>query len=209
MISKKKSLFIGANDMHEILPNGKLSDYKDKYNEGLFIEPIPEVFEKLQKNLNQVNESYGNNFQALQALVTNKESETYDFKLYSTDNMLASSSIFEMRKKHEKELGYKGSIKLQSTRMSSIISSLNLNIEEYDVFLDVQGAELEVLKSFDDHIYKIDWLHTEVSAKEIYYTGGVLFEELNSFLNKHGLFRRSKLKKIWKKAHLDVVYTRS
>ena len=201
MKNKKKILFIGANDMREMLPTGKRPEYKDKYKEGLFIEPIPEVFKELQKNLNQVNESNGNNFQALQALVTNKESETYDFKLYSTDNMLASSSIFEMRKKHEKKLGYKGSIILQSTRMSSIISSLNLNIEEYDVFLDVQGAELEVLKSFDDHIYKIDWLHTEVSVKAIYYTGGVLFDELNAFLNKHKLFTKGIAK-----GHMDLIY---
>ena len=67
---KDKILFIGANDMREI------DRYQDKYKEGLFIEPIPEVFKKLQENLNAVNESNGNNFQALQALVTNKDSET-------------------------------------------------------------------------------------------------------------------------------------
>jgi hypothetical protein len=37
---KEKVLFIGANDMSEI------SRYRNKYKEGLFIEPIPEVFKR-------------------------------------------------------------------------------------------------------------------------------------------------------------------
>ena len=197
---KKKVLFIGSNDMREI------NRYQDKYKEGLFIEPIPEVFKKLQENLNAVNESNGNNFQGLQALVTNKDLETYDFHLYSTNNLYASSSIFKMHKNQQAHLGYKETIKLQSKRMSSIISSFDLNIEEYDVFIDVQGAELEVLKSFDDHINKIDWLKTEISTTDIYYEGGVLLDELNLFLNKHGLFTE----KIPKgSVHMDLIYKRS
>ena len=197
---KDKILFIGANDMREI------NKYQDKYKEGLFIEPIPEVFKKLQENLNAVNESNGNNFQGLQALVTNKDLETYDFHLYSTNNLYASSSIFEMREVWQDKLGYKETIKLQSKRMSSIISSFDLNIEEYDVVIDVQGAELEVLKSFDDHINKIDWLKTEISTTDIYYKNGVLLNELNSFLNKHGLFTESIPKG---SVHTDLIYERS
>ena len=198
---KEKILFIGANDMREI------NRYQDKYKEGLFIEPIPEVFKRLQKNLNAVNESNGNNFQGLQALVTNKDLETYDFHLYKTkNNLYGSSSIFKMHEVWQDKLGYKETMKLPSKRMSSIISSFDLNIEEYDVFIDVQGAELEVLKSFDDHINKIDWLQTEISTTDIYYEGGVLLNELNSFLNKHGLFTESIPKG---SIHTDLVYKRS
>lgn len=195
---KEKVLFIGANDMREI------SLYQDVYKEGLFIEPIPEVFKELEKNLNEVNKLNGNNFQALQALVTNKESETYDFHLYSTDNLYASSSIFKMHKNEQDRLGYKETIKLQSKRMSNIISLFNLDIKNYDVVIDVQGAELEVLKSFDDHINKIDWLKTEISTTDIYYEGGVLFNELNSFLNEHKLFTKGVAQ-----GHMDLIYEKS
>jgi len=111
-----------------------------------------------------------------------------------------------MHKKWQDKLGYKGTIKLQSKRMSSVISSFGLNIEEYDVYIDVQGAELEVLKSFDNHINKIDWLKTEISTTDIFYKNGVLFDELNSFLNKHGLFTESTPKG---SVHTDLVYKRS
>lgn len=195
---KEKILFIGANDMREI------NQYQDKYKEGLFIEPIPEVFKELQRNLNAVNKSNGNNFQALQALVTNKDLETYDFHLYSTDNLYASSSIFKMHKNQQDRLGYKETIKLQSKRMSSIISSFNLDIKNYDVIIDVQGAELEVLKSFDNHINKIDWLKTEISTTDIYYEGGVLFNELNSFLNNHQLYTKGV-----PHGHMDLIYEKS
>lgn len=199
---KEKVLFIGANDMSEI------SRYSNKYKEGLFIEPIPEVFKNLQENLNRENESSGNNFQSLQALITNKDAETYDFHLYNTKgkHYVASSSIFKMHKKWQDKLGYKGTIKLQSKRMSSVISSFGLNIEEYDVYIDVQGAELEVLKSFDNHINKIDWLTTEISTTDIFYKNGVLFDELNCFLNQHGLFTESTPKG---SVHTDLVYKRS
>ena len=90
--------------------------------------------------------------------------------------------------------------------MSSVISSFGLNIEEYDVCIDVQGAELEVLKSFDDHINKIDWLKTEISTTAIFYEKGVLLNELNSFLNKHGLFTESIPKG---SVHKDLIYERS
>lgn len=195
---KEKILFIGANDMREI------NQYQDKYKEGLFIEPIPEVFKELQRNLNAVNKSNGNNFQALQALVTNKDLETYDFHLYSTDNLYASSSIFKMHKNQQDRLGYKETIKLQSKRMSNIISSFNLDIKSYDVIIDVQGAELEVLKSFDNHINKIDWLKTEISTTDIYYEGGVLFNELNSFLNNHQLYTKGV-----PHGHMDLIYEKS
>jgi len=167
---KEKVLFIGANDMREI------SLYQDVYKEGLFIEPIPEVFKELEKN----------------------------FHLYSTDNLYASSSIFKMHKNEQDRLGYKETIKLQSKRMSNIISLFNLDIKNYDVVIDVQGAELEVLKSFDDHINKIDWLKTEISTTDIYYEGGVLFNELNSFLNEHKLFTKGVAQ-----GHMDLIYEKS
>ena len=45
MNSKKNILFIGANDMGEIL------HYVNNYQNGIFIEALPEVFIQLQKNL--------------------------------------------------------------------------------------------------------------------------------------------------------------
>lgn len=194
--SKDKVLFIGANDMREIV------DYKHQYKEGLFIEPIPQAFDLLTKNLEEVNNSNGNNFKALQALVTNKDGQVYDFHLYNND-LYVSSSIFKMREEEQNRLGYKETIKLTSKRMSTIISSFNLNIKDYDVFVDVQGAELEVLKSFDHHINEIDWLKTEVSTSAIYYDG-VLFDELNSFLNQHNLFTNDVAH-----GHMDVIYEKN
>lgn len=52
----------------------------------------------------------------------------------------------------------------------------------YDVILDVQGAELEVLKGFSAKVLNnIRSLQIEVSTKS-FYKGGVLFNEVNNFL---------------------------
>ena len=49
-------------------------------------------------------------------------------------------------------------------------------------------AELEVLKSFDAHLLNVDWLQTEITTINSTYENGVVFEDLNLFLNQHGLF---------------------
>ena len=65
MNDQKGLLFIGANDMREI------GNYVDEYNYGYFIEPIPETFEILERNLKKCNETHGTNYIALNYLITN------------------------------------------------------------------------------------------------------------------------------------------
>ena len=83
--------------------------------------------------------------------------------------------------------------------MTNLLENIDIsNIK--DVIIDVQGAELEVLKSFDDKIENFNNIKTEVSTIS-YYKDQVLFPELNNFLNKKGFYTD----KIPTK-HCDLVY---
>ena len=73
----------------------------------------------------------------------------------------------------------------------------------FDLILDVQGAELKVLKGLGKYIKNVDKITTEVSKKE-YYKGGVIFDELNEFIINNGF----KLIDSYISNHGDVVYLR-
>ena len=74
-------LHIGANDMREI-------DYKYtlKYKKGIFIEPIPSVYQDLSSNLNKINKEYNTNYYCYNNLITNVNNKLYNFNIYKNNN---------------------------------------------------------------------------------------------------------------------------
>jgi len=196
--TRRKILFIGANDMAEIYY------YAKGYNYGLFIEAIPNIFNKMVVNLNNCNKVYSTNFIGLNYLTTNENGKEYTFNIFNNNS--ASSSIYDP---NDKEWAWNDvkkidEIKLKSTRVKTILDKYNFDCKDYDLILDVQGAELEVLKSFDEYLNYIKKIKVEVSQKE-YYSGGVLFNDLHGFLVKHGFQLETKHIPI----HGDVIYTKN
>jgi FkbM family methyltransferase len=194
---RKNIVFIGANDMLEI------EKYVNTYNNGLFIEAIPKTYERLQNNLLQVN-SFNVNYKAINALVTSTEEKEYKFNIFNNNE--ASSSIYEPDPsiwawEHVK---VDEEITLVSTTMERVLKDEKWDTLQYDMVLDVQGAELEVLKGFGiDNLKNIHKLTVEISTQQ-FYKGGVLFNELDDFLVVHGF----KLTNPPTTNHCDVVYTR-
>jgi len=191
----KNLLFIGASYMAEI------SDYIDNYQSGIFIEAIPDIFNSMNKYLLNTNTIYDTNYIPVKALVTSKKGDVMDFNIFS--NHGKSSSIYKPGKyASEWDVEHTHTIKLISTTIKDILNEYNWNDKKYDVVLDVQGAELEVLKGFSENNLKnINIIKTEISKKE-YYKGGVLFNELNDFFVKNNF----KLLQEPKLDHCDVIY---
>ena len=191
----KNLLFIGASYM------GEISNYIDNYQNGIFIEAIPDVFNSMKKQLTNVNTIYNTNYIPIKALVTSKKDDVMDFNIFSNHGM--SSSIYKPGKyASEWDVEHTHTIKLISTTIKDILNEHNWNDKKYDVILDVQGAELEVLKGFSENNLKnINTIQTEISKKE-YYDGGVLFNELNEFFVKNNF----KLLEEPESDHCDVIY---
>ena len=201
-IDKRKNiLFIGANDMNEIW---KYKAIINSYNNGLFIEAIPDVYLKLKENLKKASEMYNGNYIGINQLVTSEKDKEYTFNIF--DNNGASSSIYEPTNLALKEWKVKISkkIKLVSNTINDILSKYNWNDIKYDLFIDVQGAELEVLKGFTElNFDNINLINIEASKKE-YYKNAVLYPELNKFIlsKKFKLFTPEKNIK----NHGDILY---
>jgi FkbM family methyltransferase len=58
-------------------------------------------------------------------------------------------------------------VEVKSIRMETYCSQNNINSIDF-VWMDVQGAEEEVLKSFGDYINKVKYIFTEYSEDELY-----------------------------------------
>jgi len=197
IIKMNNILFIGANDMNEI------NSYVHTYRNGIFIEAIPDVFKKLEYKLNEANMKCGVNYKAVNALVTSMKDQEYQFNVFSNGG--ASSSIFKPNSDkwvwpHVYQVD---TIKLISTTVEHIINEESWNYENYDVVLDVQGAELEVLKGFGKHLQQVKKITTEISTEK-FYENGVLFSELHDFLVNSGF----QIEAQPTSTHCDVVYTR-
>lgn len=183
----------------------EIEEYAKKYQDGLFIEPIPQVFSQLRKNLDACNEKYGTHFKPIKALVSDQEGKDYTFHIFNNNG--ASSSIYQANLEtwewpHVNEMY---TVSLQSTTIATILKEQGWESTVYDVIIDVQGAEYLVLKGFgDDNLTRVQSLKTEIS-KIPYYEGGVLFEDLHAFLTTHGFHLESEPAR----NHCDVMYIRS
>ena len=173
------------------------------YQDGLFVEAIPTVLPELQKNLLLANSMFGTNFKARSRLVTSQAGKSYDFNVFN--NKGQSSSIYKPNGLVWKwnDVKHVDTISLTSTTIKLVLQEEGWENKAIDVILDVQGAELEVLKGFGDNIQNVAQLTTEVSLVD-FYNGGVLFKELHDFLCSYGFT----LLELPKTDHFDVTYVR-
>jgi len=174
--------------------------YHNSGSQVVWVEAIPWIFldlqEKIKKYKNQV---------AINALVSDKHDSEYNFKI-SNNRDGVSSSIYEFGKDGNEmfDISMCSSILLRSTTLKMLFDNYRLhkrNIEH--MVLDVQGAELLVLKGAGSLLGQFKIIKTEVSTVEVY-KDGVQWPELRQFLNNKGF----KEVAAPSKEHCDVVFKR-
>ena len=190
--TKKCLVQIGAHAGHEagILENAG-------YKAIAWIEADPDVFTQLQSNLKKHNKA---EHTAYNALVTADSDKKYQFYRYSNNG--ASSSIFQptelFAQAFEGVLLTEESVELTSTSLDDF-TRLN-SLSPTTLIIDVQGAELEVLKGAKQILSLVDVVEIEISQQAIY-EGGSLFSQVDSFLKDAGFKRVTHVP--W---HGDVLY---
>jgi len=103
----------------------------------------------------------------------------------------ASSSILPLKlhKEYYPNIRYDGYMLKQCKRLDNLMSEHNVNLSLYNgLVMDVQGVELNVIKSFGDNIKNLDFIESEVNVEELY-EGCCLIDELDTYLNSHGFER--------------------
>ena len=155
------------------------SEYASKNKKVIWIEAHPDYFQILNKAI----ERYPNQV-AVNALLGDSSKKT---QFFVASNEGASSSIFDLALEHGYEkigLEMTTTVELDMKRLDDILTPDMVEHLTHWV-VDVQGAELAVLRGAGELINFAKSMEVEVSTREVY-QGGVLYEELNAFLDAQG-----------------------
>ena len=171
--------------------------YAEQKCQVIWIEALPDLFEQLEKNIAQYP-----NQSAICALLSEENDKPVEFHLAS--NGLASSSIFRFG--HElgfENLSMESSVQLVSSRLDHIFMKSEL-VNYHHWVIDVQGAELLVLKGAGQLLENCNSLRIEVSTRNVY-ENGVNWMELKNYLEVQGF---TPLWEPRKNSHEDIIFVR-
>jgi FkbM family methyltransferase len=193
-------IHVGANTGQE------RDTYKKNGLRVLWIEPIPEVFEELKKNLANFPQQ-----RALQYLVSERDDVEYQFNIASNNGLSSSILDFKLHKDIWPHVSYKKTIALRSKTLTTLLEHERIEPREYDaLIMDTQGSELLVLKGAASILHNFKYIKTEVSDFESYADCCTL-TDIASFLAKHG-YKECSRNKFAERAeggsYYDVVYER-
>jgi FkbM family methyltransferase len=194
-------IHVGANTGQERV------QYNDLGLRVIWVEPIPEIFAELEKNI----EAFPNQ-RAFQALLTDVDGKEYEFHIASNNG--ASSSILELKQHRDiwPDVNYTTSIVLKSTTLASLVEKENLDIADYQALvLDTQGSELLVLQGSAGLLSAFSYVKTEVPDFEAY-EGCCQLQDIDSFMETHGFKEFSRRKFASRVAggnYFDIVYRRT
>lgn len=186
----KGVIHIGAHHGEEA------KDYEANGVKKVFwFEANPEAYDELVKktaNLNNIDQTY------ILSCLSDKDNEEVNFHIANNGH---SSSILDLgtHAKMYPHIKYTKSISMKTKRFDSMVDEKTGQIgtwpdklTEFDfINLDVQGAELKVLKGFGDLFKKysnIRAVYTEVNFEYVY-KGCCLVQELDEYLGQFGFKR--------------------
>ncbi len=168
-------IHVGAND-------GRERAYYDRARlDVLWVEALPDVFAALQANLQDYSRQ-----RALNYLLVEADGRKISFNVAS--NNAESSSIFELADHVEiwPEVGFVGKIELTGYTFATMVSREAIDLSRYDtLILDVQGAELLVLKGAERHLAGFRYILAEAADFNCY-AGATTLAELEAHLAARG-----------------------
>ena len=173
---RKGAIHIGAND------GGERDWYVENgFSPVLWFEPNLEAFNKLRNNLKHVK--YNNQYCYGYGVHDTLEKTT----LHIANNEGQSSSILPLglHKQYHPKVHYIKDIEITLLRMDDFFKTESFNsfsINDFNFLnIDVQGCELNVIRSFGQDITKMDYIYTEVNIAEVY-EGCSLLKDIDSYL---------------------------
>jgi len=125
------------------------------------------------------------------ACLTDKDGDIVDFMV--TNNGQSSSVLnFGTHSVEHPHVVEVGRIKMSTVRLDTFMKNNGLSMTKYNFMnIDVQGAELLVLKGGPEVLESVDYIYLEINEKELY-KGCALLPELNLFLESTGFKLQAK-----------------
>jgi FkbM family methyltransferase len=145
----------------------------------VWIEPLPDVFQQLLKNIRDFPDQ-----RAINALITNEDGTPCT--LHVSNNAGESSSILDLHLHKDiwPEITFTHDVTLRSTRLPTALAEIDL--AQYDAMvLDTQGSELLVLQSAATILSRFKFIQVEAANFEAYRNCATV-DTINAFLRSHG-----------------------
>ena len=153
---------------------------KYKVKKVVWIEPNPFAFEDLKKNII----SYDNQ-KAYNYLITDTNNIKYNFKITSGDiGQHSTISQHEELIDMYPDMKIDKEITLEGYTLTEFLKKEKININEYStLILDVEGAELKVLKGLGNQIENFKFIRVETSEFNLYKDYPLIYD-ISSYMKK-------------------------
>ena len=186
--NKIKTIFeLGSRDLIDAIK--LLNHFKD--SKVYSFECNPDCLIECHNNIDKLDEIQKNRLFLVDKAVSinNGKVSFYTFDLQKYNNMGASSMLkidFSVRNKNDPDYNRENPQKeiiVDGIRLDSFIHENY--IENIDLLcIDLQGYELNAIKSLGNHLHKVKYIITESSIMSTY-TNGDTFKELNDYLTNY------------------------
>jgi FkbM family methyltransferase len=146
-------------------------------SKALYIEAVPDIFELLEHRLSNYP-----GHSAYCAVCAEADGNTVEF--FVADNKGQSSSMFEFgtHATSHPNVRFQGSLTVTTRALDSILAEQQLKTRWDALVVDVQGAEMQVLRGARSLLNQVCCAMIEVSDGEVY-RGGAQLDEILSFMS--------------------------
>ena len=160
---------------------------KYRFHPVLWFEPNPQLYERLLVNIS-LPPYKDQNHLAYNVGIHDTLNKAI---LHISSNDGQSSSILDLGLHADiyPKVKYVRDVEIDLMRIDSFFENSNKDINDYNMLnVDVQGVELNVMKSFGDLIGKLDYVYAEINKAELY-KGCALLGEIDEYLDRFGFIR--------------------
>jgi len=151
------------------------------FTDYIFIEANSLLIDKMKENV-------GPNCLILNELITDVDGKEYEFNI---SNHVQASSILKFAKHKEYYPTLSDiveTITMKGITMDSLIQRESIDMNKFNfLMIDVQGAEMLVLRGFESNLQHIKYIYTELNYDSMY-EGCCLEKDLTQYLEQHGFY---------------------
>ena len=177
-------IHVGAHRGEEINEYGDLGA-----KTVIWVEANPEVFDEMCIMLTNAEANIDSH--AFQYAASTEDHGTAEFNRYygpDAGHLVGNKGCSSLLKAEGRfEEWYKDTIEVETITIDTLLEEEGFNVEDFQLLnMDVQGAELMVLKGSEKVLDNVKWITTEATWKDPDYIDNVMYDELKSFLESKG-----------------------
>ena len=177
-------IHVGAHRGEEINEYGDLGA-----KTVIWVEANPEVFDEMCIMLTNAEANIDSH--AFQYAASTEDHGTAEFNRYygpDAGHLVGNKGCSSLLKAEGRfEEWYKDTIEVETITIDTLLEEEGFNVEDFQLLnMDVQGAELMVLKGSEKVLDNVKWITTEATWEDPDYIDNVMYDELKSFLESKG-----------------------